>query len=272
MGNSCLGPAEIHEVWIGNGVKKGNLKVFKMILLGVLAGLFIGFGAHANIVASQTLATTVDPGLAKLIGASVFPVGLMLVILAGAELFTGNNLMTLAVMDKKITISQMLKNWVVVYIANFVGSVLLAFLVTKTGLYGSEAMAAKAIGIATGKVGLTFSQAVISGIFCNILVVLACWMQAGSKEMIGKLIAIWFPIMLFVLSGFEHSVANMFFIPLGMFVGADITWAQVWINNLIPVTIGNIIGGAIFIPFFYSSIYGTKPVVASSAPTEKINS
>lgn len=260
MEKSILSPAEILNAWIGTGVKKGNIKIGKMLLLGILAGMFIGFGAHADIVVIQTLGTNVDVGLAKFLGAAVFPVGLMLVIMAGAELFTGNNLMTLALMDKKITMKQMLTNWVVVYIGNFIGSILLAVVLAKTGLYSGEAISAKAIGIATGKIGLTFSAAVLRATLCNILVVLACWLQAGSKDMIGKIFAIWFPIMLFVLSGFEHSIANMFFIPLGMFLGADITWTQIWMNNLIPVTIGNIIGGALFIPFFYNYIYGSKKV------------
>lgn len=262
MEKSTLAPADIYQATIASGEKKGNLAIGKMFFLGILAGVFIGFGAHADITVMQTLGETVDVGLAKFLGAAVFPVGLMLVVLAGAELFTGNNLMTLAVANKKITIGQMLTNWVVVYIGNFVGSVLLAWLLVKCGLYSGDAIAAKAVGIATGKVGLTFSTAIIRAILCNIIVVLAVWMQTGSKEMIGKIFAMWFPIMLFVLSGYEHSVANMFFVPLGKFLGGDITWGQIWINNLIPVTIGNIIGGAIVIPFIYHYVYSTKKTVA----------
>jgi len=250
-----LPPGEIASVWIENGVKKANLPVLKMLLLGIFAGIFIGFGGHANIVVIQTLGSNVDEGLAKLLGAAAFPVGLMLVIMAGAELFTGNNLLTLALFDGKITFKKMLTNWSVVYLGNFLGSVILAFLLSVSGLYGSETMAAKAISIASGKVSLSFYQAVIRGIMCNMMVVLACWMQAGSRDMIGKIFAIWFPIMSFVLSGYEHSVANMFFIPLGIFLGADVTWAQCWLNNLIPVTLGNIIGGAIIVPAVYYYCY-----------------
>jgi len=250
-----LPPAEIASAWIETGEKKANLPIYKMLLLGIFAGIFIGFGSHSNIVVVQTLGSNVDEGLAKLLGAAVFPAGLMLVIMAGAELFTGNNLLTLALFEGRITFKKMLTNWTVVYLANFLGSVLLAFLLSVSGLYGSEAMAAKAIAIATGKVSMSFTQAVARGIVCNMLVVLACWMQAGARDMIGKIFAIWFPIMSFVLSGYEHSVANMFFIPLGMFLGGQITWAQCWLNNLIPVTLGNLIGGAIIVPGVYYYCY-----------------
>ena len=256
--NGFLSPAEIGEVWIGNGVKKASLSIGKMLVLGIFAGIFIGFGAHGFL-----LATGIGKGalseamIAKLIGASVFPAGLMMVILCGAELFTGNNLMTLALMDKKITIKGLLTNWVVVYIGNLIGSVLLAFVLAKSGLY-ADAVLDKALAVAQAKVGMSFSAALIRGILCNILVVLACWMQAGSKEMIGKIFAIWFPIMLFVFAGFEHSVANMNYIPLGIFLGADVSWGQMFINNLLPVTLGNIIGGAVIVPCVYYYAYLRK--------------
>ncbi|MGL6268386.1 MAG: formate/nitrite transporter family protein, partial [Chitinophagaceae bacterium] len=223
-------------VWIGNCVKKANLSILKMFLLGIFAGIFICLGAHGFILATAATSGGTDALVAKLIRASVFPVGLMLVILCGGEFFTGNNLLTLAWMDKKITVKQLLINWLVVYIGNLVGSILLAFLLAKSGLY-TEAVMATATSIAVKKVTISFSNAVIRGIFCNILVVLACWLQAGSKDMIGKIWGIWFPIMLFVFSGFEHSVANMTYIPLGIFLGAEVSWGQLFMRNLIPVTI-----------------------------------
>jgi len=255
---NMLSPAEIASVWIENGKKKAGLPADKMLLLGIFAGIFIGFGANASIVVTQTLESNVDVGLSKFFGAAVFPVGLMLVIMAGAELFTGNNLMTLALLDGKITSGRMFLNWSMVYLGNLIGSVVLALLLAWSGLYGSEILAAKAASIAAAKVSLTFMQAFVRGILCNMLVVLACWMQAGSKDMTGKILALWFPIMLFVLSGFEHSVANMFFIPLGIFLGADATWGQFFINNIIPVTLGNIVGGAVIVPFTYYLCY-VKP-------------
>lgn len=243
-------PKEILNIWINNGKNKAALPVYKMILLGILAGMFIGFGCHVFVLATASEVST----LTKLIGAALFPVGLMMVIFCGAELFTGNNLMTLALMKKEITASQMLRNWGFVYLGNLIGSVLLAFLLAKGGLYSGDALN-RAAAIAASKAAMPFGEAVIKGILCNILVVLACWFQAGSKEMSGKIFAVWFPIMLFVFAGFEHSVANMTYIPLGMFLGADVSVGAFLLGNLLPVTLGNLIGGALFIPCFYFLVY-----------------
>ena len=247
-------PAETADIWINNGVKKAGLPIGKMIVLGMLAGVYIGFGACAFVQATAAGGDAFQSMAAKLIGASLFPVGLMMVILCGAELFTGNNLLTLALMDGKITWGKMLRNWCVVYIANLAGSVILAFLLAKSGLF-ADAAGERAMAIASAKTSIPFMPALIRGILCNILVVLACWFQAGAKDMIGKIFAIWFPIMLFVFAGFEHSVANMTYIPLGIFLGADVTWGAFFIGNLLPVTIGNMIGGAVIIPFAYYYSY-----------------
>jgi len=247
-------PAEIAEIWIGNGVKKAGLPVWKMLLLGILAGAYIGFGAYVFILATAAGGDAFQSMSAKLVGAALFPVGLMMVILCGAELFTGNNLLTLALMDKKITAGKMLTNWVVVYIGNLIGSVVLAFLLVKSGLL-ADAAAERAMAVAASKVSIPFAAAVIRGILCNILVVLACWLQAGAKDLIGKIFGIWFPIMLFVFAGFEHSVANMTYIPMGMFLGAEVTVGVFIIGNLLPVTIGNLIGGAVVVPFAYYFAY-----------------
>ena len=257
--NNFLTPGEIGEVWITNGNKKAVLSIGKMLILGMLAGMFIGLGAYGFTLVTSGATSGFEVTVAKLVGAGVFPVGLMLVVLCGAELFTGNNLMTLSLFRKDITFGAMLRNWGIVWVGNLIGSVLFAWLLSKSGLYG-DAMVTKAVAIAQAKVAIPLGAILIRAIFCNILVVLACWLQAGSKDMIGKIFAIWFPIMLFVFAGFEHSVANMFFLPMGLFVGADITWAQIFINNLIPVTIGNIIGGAIIIPgaYYYSYLRKAK--------------
>lgn len=247
-------PAETADIWINNGVKKAGLPIGKMIVLGMLAGVYIGFGACVFVQATAAGGDAFQTMAAKLIGASLFPVGLMMVILCGAELFTGNNLLTLALMDGKITWGKMLRNWCVVYIANLAGSVILAFLLAKSGLF-ADAAGERAMAIASAKTSIPFMPALIRGILCNILVVLACWFQAGAKDMIGKIFAIWFPIMLFVFAGFEHSVANMTYIPLGIFLGADVTWGAFFIGNLLPVTIGNMIGGAVIIPFAYYYSY-----------------
>lgn len=255
--NNFNNPAEISQCMVDGCNKKAKLSIGKMLLLGIFAGMFIGFGAYGFTLITSGAGTGFEATFAKFLGASVFPVGLMLVVLCGAELFTGNNLMTLSVLKKEITVGAMLRNWGVVWVANLIGAVLLAFLMSKSGLY-NEAMTAKAIGIAEAKVAIPLVAVIIRAIFCNILVVLAVWMAAGSRDIIGKIFAIWFPIMLFVLSGFEHSVANMFYLPMGLFVGANITWAQIFINNILPVTLGNIIGGAAIIPFVYYFCYLKK--------------
>lgn len=250
-------PAQILEIWVGNGEKKAALSVVKMLLLGILAGMFIGLGAHVFLMATSAGGTPFEAMMAKLVGAALFPVGLMCVILCGAELFTGNNLMTLALSARKITAAAMLKNWIFVYVGNFIGSVLTAWLLAGSGLYVG-ALAERAMAVATAKVSMPPMEAVARGILCNILVVLACWMQAGATQLIGKIFAIWFPIMLFVFAGFEHSIANMTYIPLGMMLGADVSVGALLVDDLLPVTIGNVIGGALFIPAFYHWSYAAK--------------
>lgn len=252
--NGVNSPAEITEIWINNGIKKANLSIGKMIVLGMLAGAYIGFGADVFLLATSAGGDAFQAMVAKLIGAALFPVGLMMVILCGAELFTGNNLLTLALMDKKITAGKMLRNWCVVYVGNLIGSVLMALLLAKSGLF-ADAAGERAMAVASAKTSMPFMAALLRGIGCNILVVLACWMQAGAKDLIGKIFAIWFPIMMFVFAGFEHSVANMTYIPLGIFLGADVSWGAFFVANLIPVTIGNLIGGAVVIPFAYYYAY-----------------
>jgi len=229
-------------------------------------------------------------GLAQFVGGSVFTVGLMLVVIGGAELFTGNNLIVIPCLSKgkkradleTTSIAGLARNWGVVYVGNFVGALLLAFLVFGSGLYtmGGNQLGAKALAIANAKVQLPFAQALFRGILCNWLVCLAIWLSASADDTIGKILAIYFPIMAFVAMGFEHSVANMFLIPMGILlkgvtpvvakVSADLsnlTWEGFLINNLVPVTIGNIIGGAFFVGTLYWYIY-IKDMQASR-PTEE---
>ena len=252
MDKRFLTPEEVANATINASIKKASLDTTSCIWLGILAGIFIGLGGAGNILASQTL-SNIDASLARLVGATVFPVGLMLVVICGAELFTGNNLMTLAVMNKKITLRELFRNWSLVYIANFIGSTLLAVAIFYAGTFNGDA-SNKVISIAQSKSTLTILEALIRGILCNMIVVLAVWMATAAQDIISKIFACWFPIMLFVLCGFEHSVANMFFIPMGMLLGANVTIGQL-ITNLIVVTIGNMIGGAILIPYMYNKIF-----------------
>ncbi len=277
MSKNFSTPQEITEAVIAAGIKRAGLPALKMILLGIFAGLFIGFGANGSIAIMQTFGK-IDAGFAKFLGAAVFPVGLMLVIVAGSELFTGNCLMTLPLFNKKILMRHMLKNWVLVYIGNFIGSVVLAWAVANSGLFGQIGQLTPAgelaVKLASTKVSLGFGEAFIRAIFCNMLVVLAVWLATGSQDVISKIFSAWFPIMLFVLSGFEHSIANMYFIPAGLFMGAGMTWADVWVKNLIPVTLGNILGGAIIVPAVYHYCYSwvsSKKAAAADQNTAAVS-
>jgi formate/nitrite transporter len=284
MEKRFLAPGAIADAMLGVGKGKCNLKTSQMLLLGIFAGAFIAFGAFACGMVSHSVENV---GLSKFVGAAVFPVGLMLVVMCGAELFTGNNLIAVAYLNKDVTLNQMLKNWVFVYIGNFIGSLLVAFLISGSGLLTTSGggLGATAIKVASAKVSLTFGQAIIRGILCNILVVLAVWMAIGAQDFISKIWACWFPIMLFVLSGFEHSIANMYFIPVGILAKANaqfaevsglaaeklagINWGTFLINNLIPVTIGNIIGGAVIVSWVYWYVYKGCVKVTASADAAK---
>lgn len=255
MSKTFLAPGEIAETTINIGIKKANNSTTNMLILGILAGLYIAFGGHADIVIMQTF-SKIDPGLAKFLGAAVFPVGLLLVIVAGAELFTGNCLMTMALSDKKITLNQMLKNWSLVYIGNFIGSIILAAALVYVGAYkAGSPMTETLFSIATGKMAASVGQIIVKAIFCNILVCLAVWMSFGAQDISSKAVAIWFPVMTFVMVGFEHSIANMFFLPLAKFAGFDVSWGQMLLHNIIPATIGNIIGGAVVVALLYYVVY-----------------
>jgi formate transporter len=252
------------------GVAKATSPWFTVFVLAILGGAYIGFGGLCSTAVTFDMAAKFGTGFTKLISGAVFSFGLMLVVIAGAELFTGNNLMVSSFILNKISFGTMVKRWGVVFFANFIGSVLVGFLFYNSGLWktGDGALGMAAVKIAYNKVTLTFGEALWRGIGCNWLVCLAVWMALAARHTIGKIFAIFFPIMAFVAMGFEHSVANMFFIPTGiLFVhkgivhpvqGMDFN-ALSWINflwkNLLPVTIGNIIGGTVFVGMSYWGAY-----------------
>ncbi len=265
-----LKPAEILNASINSGISKTDSSFRKLFIMGIMAGAYIAFaGAGANMAGFNLLMSPETFGLGRILTGTVFASGLIMVVLAGAELFTGNSLITLAVLEKKTTVTKMLRNWIIVYIANFIGSVLIAFMVYKTGLFssGGDMLGAFTVKVAAGKVNMSFSQCFVSGILCNWLVCLAVWSSTGADSTIGKIFAAFFPIWLFVTAGFEHSVANMYFIPAGIFASsnetfaalsglmpdslANLTWQGMFMNNLIPVTLGNIVGGAVFVAMGY---------------------
>ena len=254
-------PQEILEITIDAAAAKAGLSAKQMILLGLMAGFFIALaGAGANMGAYYLLTDSATAGLGKMLSGLIFPAGLLMVVFAGAELFTGNNLMVAAVLDKRIGIGSMLRNWCIVYLANLVASVCVAWLVVQSGLLstGDGLLEQVTVSIAVSKVNLTFGQAFIRGIFCNFLVCIAVWMASGADSTIGKVFSLFFPIWLFVTAGFEHSIANMFFIPAGIFAAgssAGLTFTGFILNNLIPVTLGNIAGGSILVAGIYYFTY-----------------
>lgn len=274
MAVDCRAPANTAEYLSQTiCVKKVNSSILKLTILGIFAGVFIGFGAQFATLVGHDLGKYFGVGFTKLIMGAVFSVGLMLVVIAGAELFTGNNLIILSALDKHTTWKMVFRNWLIVYFANFVGSILLVYLIIWSGLWKTNGYhsGAFALKIANAKVNLSFLEAFTRAILCNWLVCLAVWMAIASRNVVGKIFAIMFPIMAFVASGYEHSVANMFFIPKGIMLKSfpevikaaglsidklsNLTWGNFIVKNLIPVTLGNIIGGAFFVAFLYWIVF-----------------
>jgi formate/nitrite transporter len=280
MSTGFLSPVETSKCFVEVGETKAKLPIGRMFLLGILAGAYIGFGAH--------LATTVGTGewacwgLRQLAMGAGFTVGLMLVVIAGSELFTGNNLMTVALCSGRIGMGGLLRNWVIVYLGNLVGSVALALIVARYSglLAGPTGGTALRIAVlktsAASPAGMNHNVAFFfRGIGCNWLVCLAVVLAMSAKDISGKVLGIFFPIMAFVASGFEHSVANMYFIPAGIFAKgfeaaraasgltsaelAGLNWGAMWSQNLVAVTLGNIVGGGIFVGviYFLAHVCGT---------------
>ena len=263
-------PAEVAKNYVSTGAAKARTPVLRMLLLSVLAGAFIAMGG----VGSTTVAVSVPfASLAKFLGACVFPGGLIMVLLAGSELFTGNCLLVIPLLEKKISVGEMLRNWGFVYLGNFIGACLVAAGVVfshQPSLFGNG-LAVSVLSTAAGKCAMPFGDALVRGILCNFLVCIAVWISFAAKDVVGKIAGVFFPIMMFVLCGFEHSVANMYFISAGLFAksapayldaavaaGVDVgavTMDGFLVGNLLPVTLGNIIGGAVFVGCVYWYCY-----------------
>jgi formate/nitrite transporter len=280
MEKSVLSPKEIAESAVNISVNKANYVWWKQILLAVLAGLFIGLAGNGASICAYSASSA---GMAKMLSGVLFGAGLIMVLLAGAELFTGNSLMVIGLLEKKITLAAMLKNWVLVYIGNFIGGVGLAFLINQTTQLNMDKgeLGAYAINTALSKCNMDFKSAFIMGIFCNVLVCIAVWISWASKEGVSKVIGLYLPIWLFVTSGYEHCVANMYFIPVGLFAKSNevclamaeekygitaaqlgnLDWSHFLINNLVPVTLGNIVGGAVIVGMVYWLVYLKKTKV-----------
>jgi formate/nitrite transporter len=249
-------------------IRKAKLGFLSLLMLAILAGSFIALGAEfcTLVIFDSTLSV----GLTKLLGGLVFSLGLVLVIIAGAELFTGNNLIMMGFGSGVVTYKQLLKNWGVSYLGNFVGSIFIVGLMyfSNQWMMKDYLLGAKAVLIAASKVNLTFTEAFVRGILCNLLVCLAVWLCFSARTVVGKVSAIIFPITAFVASGFEHSIANMYFIPMGIIlrgnsnvmnkvleVAPDVNLDRLnitgFLGNLLPVTLGNIVGGAVLVAAIY---------------------
>jgi formate/nitrite transporter len=254
-------PRQVAEQVQAVGVVKARLPPLAMLMLGLSAGGFIALGALYSVIVFAD--PTLPFAASRLLGGIAFSLGLVLVVIAGAELFTGNNLLVMAWADGKITTTEVARNWVVVYFANAVGAMGLALVVwlSRHGDMNEGAVAAQYVAIATAKVALPFWEAFFRGVLCNLLVCLGVWMAMAGRGVTDKILAVIFPISAFVAAGFEHCIANMYLIPLGILLapgvavaGAAPDWAG-FLWNLVPVTLGNIAGGSILVAAVYHLIY-----------------
>jgi len=268
-------PPQMLEKASSAGIKKANLAFWPTFLLAILAGAYIAFGGvFATVVATGTMESW-PYGIVKLVQGLVFSLGLILVVVGGAELFTGNILMVIPLLQKKIRFSQLIRNWFLVYTGNFIGSIVIAGLIIAAGSYhgANGTLGTTMIRIAESKLQHTFLQALSLGILCNILVCLAVWLCYSARSTADKILAIVFPISAFIAAGFEHSVANMYLLPVALFLKnfdpsflnqvsldlSNLNWTHFLVNNLLPVTIGNIIGGGLFVGIAYFLAYGHQP-------------
>jgi len=250
-------------------VVKARLSLFSLATLGVLAGGFIGLGAlFFTVVTSDS---TLSFAASRVLGGIAFSLGLILVVVGGAELFTGNNLLVMAWVSRRISLAELVRNLAVTYVANFVGALGLAVLVVLSGQWhlGGDAVGRQAVSIAATKTSLPFWDALFRGVLCNVLVCLAVWLAQAGRGVADKILAIVFPISAFVAAGFEHSVANMYFIPLGILLRGQVQTGAIpnvhalsWVGlvrNLVPVTIGNLIGGGVMVALVYYLVYLRAP-------------
>lgn len=277
MEKSYFAPKEIVENSINQSVGKVNMPLYKVILLGIIAGAFIAIGGQGSNVAAHAIT---NPGIAKTVAGVIFPVGLMLIVVIGGQLFTGNCLIFMGVLDRKISLSKFLMNLLTIFCSNYVGAALVSFLVYNSNQFNMNGgqLGAYSIYVSANKLSLSAPQAIISGIMCNIIVCAAILMAGAAKDVTGKCVGVFFTIFVFVVSGFEHCVANMYYLTAGILSAHNdkyvekamevyhITEAQlqtinmknILLHNLLPVTIGNIIGGSICIGLVFYVIYGGK--------------
>lgn len=273
MGKRFSTPPEIVKEFVELGHKKATTPTPSLILLGILAGAFIALASQGSNVAIHTIESV---GLSKTLAGALFAAGLIMVVIGGAELFTGNTLIIISCLERKTKWSGLLRNWALVYIGNFIGSLIIVFLILRSGQldFSDGMLGALTIKTAVYKTGLTFERAFYMGVLANWLVCMAVWLAMAAKDIAGKILAIFFPIWLFVTSGFEHSIANMYYIPAGILAKSNPQWVKAALSmgvsaekidglnwgtfiskNLLPVTLGNIVGGALLVGTVYWLCY-----------------
>lgn len=261
-----LTPAQIAESARNASLAKLSLtrdSAGRLCTLGMLAGAYISLGALLSIICGYGFpaVTEGNPGMQRILSGLAFPLGLTLIVVLGGELFTGNNAMLMpAFLSRKATVADVVRNWTLVWLSNFAGALLFLWLiVVMTGVLDApSAWRDGAAAIATAKSSLPWAQVFFRAIGANWLVCLAIWLAMSGKTLLEKALGCWLPVAAFVILGFEHSIANMFFIPCGIYCGADVTvWQMVW-NNLIPATLGNIVGGALLVGALHTRIFGAR--------------
>lgn len=258
FGLDAYSPREVAARVNDFSVVKARLPLPTLWLLGMLAGAFIGLGAllFTLVISDKSLGFAAS----RLLGGLAFSLGLILVTVAGAELFTGNNLLAMAWASGRVTTGEVLRNWAVVSVANFAGAAGLAMLIFASGVssLNGGALAEAAVRVATSKAALPWAEAFFRGVLCNVLVCMAVWMALAGRSVTDKVLAITFPVTAFVAAGFEHSIANMYFFPLAMLLGAPLGWGDL-ARNLMPVVLGNLLGGSVLVALVYWAIYLRVP-------------
>lgn len=252
-------PKEIAADFAASGIYKSNLPLTKFAVIAILGGAFIAFGGLLTVMVAGGMpgVGAANPGLVKFVAGALFPVGLIMVSVTGADLFTSDcTAFTLPLLQKRLLLKKYLFFLLFSYVFNFVGAQIVAYLLSAhVGMLGNDPWQSYLHGLAAAKVDQPFLKVFIKGIGANWLVCLGMWMGFSAKDIIGKCIGIWIPVMLFVTLGYEHSIANMFFIPAAIYSGADILWSNFILQNLIPATLGNIVGGAGLVGCVYWYLY-----------------
>lgn len=251
MNNNFYTPTEMAKINIDAACVKVKREMRSLIALSILAGMYIAIGGACSVIMSG-MSANLDLAINKVLSAVVFCIGIVAVSLGGAELFTGNIMMGMAFLNRSISLKELLKSWGIVWIFNFVGAIFVAWLFYASTIF-NENMSNILLSIADKKLNLDFYAAFLRGIQCNILVCLAVWLSISAKDVAGKLMAVSFPVFVFVIGGFEHVVANMFYLPAAMMLGKEASLFSV-MGNLMPVTIGNIIGGLILAALYHFAL------------------